>query len=84
LRNARLLSLVLPVLVAVAYGPFPAAAGAAPGIGNVVTQSAAAYAKSYKTAGVTNVFATPFSISVSRFFGWPSKSNGIDGASEFE
>ena len=58
MRNARLLSLVIPVLVAVAYGPFPAAAGAAPGIGNVVTQSDAAYAKSYKTAGVTNVFAT--------------------------
>ena len=58
LRKARLLSLVVPAVIAVAYGPSPAAAGSAPGIGIVPQgiQSNNSYAGS--VAAVSNVFAT--------------------------
>jgi hypothetical protein len=58
LRKIRFVSFVAPVVLALAYGPAPAAAGAAPGVGIVPqgTQTDAAYAAS--SSKVTNVFAT--------------------------
>ena len=60
MRHLRLLSLALPLLFGMGFGLTPAAAGSAPGVGVVPQgfQSDAAYARSFRTAGVTNVDAT--------------------------
>jgi hypothetical protein len=58
LRKIRFVSFVAPVLLALAYGPSPAAAGAAPGVGIIPqgTQTDTAYAASL--GNIPNVFAT--------------------------
>jgi hypothetical protein len=59
LRKRRLLALSIPIAVVAAYA-VSASAGLGPGVGNLPqgTQTNQAYAKSFWTNGVTNVFAT--------------------------
>src|SRR5439155_12226231 len=59
LRRVQLASLLVPVILAIASGPAPAAATGAV-VGNVPqrTQTDWAYAGSFAKNGVTNVFAT--------------------------
>ena len=86
MKKIRIISFAVPVLVALAYGPFPAAAGTAPGVGNVPqgAQSDSAYAAS--SQNVTNVFATTQKTSCYRpevaYFGTYSPENdGYSGMS---
>jgi len=59
-RYIRLASLLIPVALAISYGPTPAAAATGAGVGNIPqgTQTDKAYANSFVTKQVTNVSAT--------------------------
>src|SRR5947207_8926809 len=60
MRRVQLASLLVPVILAIASGPAPAAAATGAVVGNVPqrTQSDWAYAGSFAKNGVTNVLAT--------------------------
>lgn len=60
LKRRSLISLAIPVFVAVFYGGSPAFANGGPGVGNLPlgTQSNDMYARSFQKYHVTNVFAT--------------------------
>src|SRR5439155_10718238 len=68
MRRVQLASLLVPVILAIASGPAPAAAATGAGVGNLPqgTQSDSAYARSYGRYGVTNVSATTQKVSCYR------------------
>src|SRR2546427_6230371 len=67
MRRVQLASLLVPVILAIASGPVPAAATGA-GVGNLPqgAQSDSTYARSYWKYGVTNVSATTQKVSCYR------------------
>ncbi len=68
LRTRRLVSLMISIFVALAYGAWPVSASVDPGVGNILqgTQTDASYAGSFAANGVTNIDATSGPVSCYR------------------